>query len=243
MLAAYLFICTFLAYGIKGITGFGNTLVMNGLFSLRIENRLTSPADLIISLPANLWMAWRERRHLRMRVALPLSLMLLAGILPGVFLLKVGNAALLKCVLGVVIIGMGIEMLTRQNTQKKKPPKGVLFVIGLVSGVLAGMYGIGALLAAYVSRTTDEPGAFRANLCFVFAVDNVARMILYLATGILTWQVLGFALFLAPAAGLGLALSLRFGRRIPVRAVTLVTIGMLIVSGAALVIQNIGALL
>ena len=74
MLAAYLFICTFLAYGIKGITGFGNTLVMNGLFSLCIENRLTSPADLIISLPTNLWMAWRERRHLRMRVALPLSL-------------------------------------------------------------------------------------------------------------------------------------------------------------------------
>lgn len=242
MLGAYLFVCTFIAYGIKGITGFGNTLVMNALFSLSIDNRLTSPADLVISLPTNLWMAWRERRHLKMRVALPLSLMLLAGILPGVFLLKVGSAALLKCVLGVVIIGMGLEMLTRQRAQKKKAPRGVLFVIGLVSGVLAGMYGIGALLAAYVSRTTEEPAAFRANLCFVFAVDNVARMALYLASSILSWQALGFALFLAPAAALGLGLSFRFGKRIPVRAVTLVTIGMLLVSGAALVIQNLGAL-
>ena len=140
MLGAYLFVCTFIAYGIKGITGFGNTLVMNALFSLSIDNRLTSPADLVISLPTNLWMAWRERRHLKMRVALPLSLMLLAGILPGVFLLKVGSAALLKCVLGVVLIGMGLEMLPRQRAQKKKAPRGVLFVIGLVSGVLAGMY-------------------------------------------------------------------------------------------------------
>ena len=89
MVAVYLFFCTLLAYVVKGVAGFGNTLVLNGLFSLTVSNRLTSPADLLISFPANLYLVWRERASLDVRVAAPLAAMLVAGLIPGIWLLKV----------------------------------------------------------------------------------------------------------------------------------------------------------
>lgn len=240
MLAGYLFVCTALAYVVKGVAGFGNTLVMNGLFSLTISNRLTSPADLLISLPANLYLTWRERSSLSWRVVVPLSLMLLAGMIPGVWLLKIGSDWVLKTVLGLAIIGLAVEMLTRKPAPpaKGQGQKVGLLLVGVVSGVLAGMFGIGALLAAYVGRTTDNQSAFRANLCLVFVVDNVVRTMAYLVTGLLNWEIVKFALFLAPAAALGLFVSVRWGKRLSVKAVKLTTCGMLILSGAVLVVQN-----
>ena len=139
-------------------------------------------------------------------------------------------------------MGLAVEMGTRKEGGTPAPiTRGRrlgLLAVGLVSGVLAGLFGIGALLAAYVSRTTDNQSAFRANLCMVFLVDNIVRIPAYAATGILTAQALQFALFLAPAAALGLMVSARWGKRLPQRAVRLITCGMLFVSGAALVIQN-----
>ena len=83
--------------------------------------------------------------------------MLLAGIIPGTFLLKVGNDRILKSILGIVVIGMALEMLTRKPTKNETKKNNPIFliIIGIISGVLAGLYGIGALLVAYISRTTD----------------------------------------------------------------------------------------
>ena len=46
-------------------------------------------------------------------------------------------------------------------------------LIGLLAGVMSGLYGVGALLAAYMSRTTDSPAAFRGNLEKLAAKRNV----------------------------------------------------------------------
>lgn len=52
-------------------------------------------------------------------------------------------------------------------------------VLGILSGFLCGLYGIGALLGAYVSRVTDDSSSFKANICVVFFVENTVRMVLY----------------------------------------------------------------
>lgn len=76
----YLFISTLFAYFTKGITGFGNTLVMGSLFSFVVSNRLTTPVDLLFGIPTNTYMAWKERKNISLKIVIPLSLMLLAGI-------------------------------------------------------------------------------------------------------------------------------------------------------------------
>jgi uncharacterized protein len=237
---SFLFISAFLAYFTKGITGFGNTLVMGSLFSFVVSNRLTTPVDLIFSIPTNTYIVWRERKNISMKVVIPLSLMLLAGIIPGTFLLKVGSDWILKSIFGIIVVGMALEMLTRKpsknGTNKTNPI--FLIVIGVLSGVLAGLYGIGALLIAYISRTTNNKSEFRANICCVFLVDNIFRFFLYSFTGILNKEIFLMTLFLSPAVFIGMLIGIKVYSNMKEETVKKSVIALLIVSGVVLFLKS-----
>lgn len=238
----FLFIFTFIAYFVKAITGFGNTLVMGSLFSFVVGNRLTTPIDLIFSIPTNMYIVFKERKNISLKIVIPLSFMLLVGSIPGTFLLKLGDERLLKSGLGIVVIGLAIEMLTRKPaktvTQKKNNPL-FLVTIGIISGVMAGLYGIGALLVAYISRTTDSKSQFRANICCVFLVDNIFRFILYWMTGLLNKEILFLTLLLSPAVVLGMKIGLKVDERIGEETTRKIVIGLLMISGTILFLKNI----
>ncbi len=229
------------AYFIKGITGFGNTLVMAPLFSFVVSNRFTTPVDLLISIPTNAWLVWKNRASINFRTVLPLSIMLLAGVIPGIMLLKTGNDLVLKLVLGIVIVALGIEMLYRKppaQTGGDKSNKALLAVVGLVSGVLAGMYGISAFLVAYISRTSADRSQFRANLCSLFLVDNIFRLIWYSAAGIMTAEIIRFTIFMAPAVVLGMYLGTKVDTGLKEDTVRRATIYLLVISGALLLVKS-----
>ncbi len=237
----YLFLSALFAYFIKGITGFGNTLVIGALFSFVISNRLTTPVDLLLGIPTNIYMVWRERKNISYNIVIPLSIMLLAGIIPGTMLLKLGSDWILKAILGIVVIGLALEMLTRKqnNLTEKKTNPVFLIGIGILSGILAGMYGIGALLVAYVSRTTDNRSQFRANICFVFLVDNIFRFFLYLYTGLLNKKVIIMALMLSPAVILGMYLGIKVDKKMNEASVRRAVIALLMISGLVLFLKSI----
>lgn len=237
----YLFLAVLAAFFIKGITGFGNTLVMAPLFSFVVSNRFTTPVDLIISIPTNAWLVWKNRASINFRTVLPLSIMLLAGVIPGIMLLKTGNDLVLKMVLGIVIVALGLEMLYRkppEQTGGDKSNKALLAVVGLVSGVLAGMYGISAFLVAYISRTSADRSQFRANLCSLFLVDNIFRLIWYSAAGIMTTEIIRFTLFMAPAVVLGMYLGTKVDTGLKEDTVRKATIYLLVISGALLLVKS-----
>jgi uncharacterized membrane protein YfcA len=241
----FLFISALLAYFIKGITGFANTLVMGSLFSFAVSNKLTTPVDLILGIPTNIYIAWRERKNISLKIVIPLSLMLLAGIIPGTFILKSGNDLILKSLLGLVVIGMALEMLIRKpnaDITKKNNPV-FLVIIGILSGVLAGLYGIGALLVTYISRTTNNKNEFRANICCVFLVDNIFRFFLYLFTGILNKEVFILCLLLSPAVIIGMFIGIKIDSYISEKTMKKLVISLLIISGAVLLLKNLALLI
>lgn len=240
----YLFVVVFIAFFIKGITGFGNTLVMAPLFSFMVPNKFTTPVDLLISIPTNAYLVWKNRRSINYKTVAPLSIMLLVGVVPGIMLLKSGNDLVLKSVLGVVIVALGIEMLYRKPAQQVavKGNKAFLAMVGLISGVLAGMYGISAFLVAYISRTSTDRSQFRANLCSLFLVDNIFRLFWYSAAGILTIDILRFTIFIAPAVVLGMYFGTKVDTGLKEETVRKATIYLLLVSGAVLLIRSVWSL-
>ncbi|WP_315068508.1 sulfite exporter TauE/SafE family protein [uncultured Clostridium sp.] len=237
----FLFISALIAYFIKGITGFGNTLVMGSLFSFVISNKLTTPIDLILGIPTNIYIVWRERKNISRKIVVPLSLMLLCGIIPGTFLLKSGDDWLLKSIFGIIIICMAFEMLTKDSIKNKGDKNNPIFlaIIGVTSGILAGLYGIGALLVAYISRTTDNKNQFRANICCVFLVDNIFRFFLYWFTDILNKEVFLLALFLSPAVFLGMFIGVKVDSNMKEETVNKSVIALLIISGIVLIIKSL----
>ncbi len=226
-----------LAYTVKGITGFANTLVFSSVMSFFANNLSITPVEIILGTGPNVFIALRERHGFKWRVVAPLSILMMLGCIPGALFLKSGDPALIKTFFGIGITLVALQTLVMEKWNVK-PSKPLLVFIGLVAGIMCGMYGIGALLVAYVSRTTDTPAEFRANVCFVFILVDIFRASLYWATGIFTLAVVRTVLKLVPFMLVGLFIGTKLAGRLPAAFVKKVIMWMLALSGISLVITN-----
>lgn len=173
------FIASFIVYFIKGLCGFANTLVFTSILSFGTANANISPVDLLLGYHVNTLLTWKNRKNLNPKVYVPLSLLVLAGSIPGAILLKAAATGFIKLIFGIVLIILGIEIFSRQNGKSHiHSSKPLLAIIGILSGVLCGLFGIGALLATYVSRVTDSSSSFKANISAIFIIDNTFRIII-----------------------------------------------------------------
>ena len=231
-------IATILAFFVKGLTGFANTLVFTTMLSFGQNNLAISPVELLLGYPSNAILTWKERHAIDWKMCLPLCALVLAGCLPGAFLLKSVNARAIKIFFGVVIVLIALEMLFR-NGAKSKQSRWVMLLIGILSGMLCGLFGVGALLGAYLSRVTDDTHAFKGNLCMVFFVENTFRVILYIASGIITFAAFKQALLLAPVMLASLWLGMKAGHIINEKTAKKIVLVMLLVSGIALIINSL----
>lgn len=234
------FIAAFAAYFVKGLSGFANTLVLTSILGFGANNVNISPVELVLGFPPNVFMAWKNRKHLKIRVILPLTAMVLAGCIPGAFLLKNINAQAIKVVFGVLIVFIGVEMLLRNAGKLNlKESKVLLTVIGLLSGIFCGLFGVGALLAAYVGRFAKSSDEFKANMCTVFVAENLFRIILYSVMGVITLSSLRSSLILMPFMALGLGVGMLFSSKLNDKVVMTIVNVLLILSGISLVALNI----
>lgn len=227
---------TLCAFYVKGLCGFANTLVFTTVMSFGLSNRNISPVELLLGYPSNVIIAYRERKSIDLRLCLPLAALVAMGSIPGMLLLKNADTGVIKLIFGVVIVLLGLEMLLREKHQgRARESRGMLAIIGLLSGILCGLYGVGALLGAYIGRVTKDAGAFRANICVVFFVENTLRIVLYSAMGLLNAGMALHALRLLPFALLGLFLGAGSASVISERMVKRLVIVMLILSGLSLI--------
>lgn len=235
-----LIIATFFSFIIKGMSGFANTIVFNSITSFTADNVNISPLELLIGYPSNLVIAWKERKSISVRECLPLIVFLILGSIPGVFILKTANSVYIKIFLGVVIILLGIEMLLRERaTKKRKSSKTLLAIIGIITGLLCGLFGIGALMAAYMSRTTSTNSQFKGNMCLVFVVENTIRVIVYTLSGLITLSVIKTALLMMPVMLLGLVIGMQFSKVVDEKMAKQGVLLLLIISGASLILSNL----
>ena len=228
------------AYFIKGLCGFANTLIFTSILSFGTANADISPVDLIVGYPSNLILTWKNRKSLDYKVYLPLATLVLAGSIPGAFLLKNVDARAIKLVFGGVVAGLGAEMLLREYGKKQaKSSKWMLGMVGILAGVLCGLFGVGAFLAAYVSRVTDNGNSFKANISAVFIVENTFRLFLYSALHILKLSTLKTAVFLLPFAFIGLCAGVWSSGKLKEQTVRKATAGLLVLSGISLIMKNL----
>lgn len=228
------------SYFVKGLCGFADALIFNSILSFGINTADISPVLLVTGYPTSLIVAWQNRRGLRLRVCLPLAALVLAGCIPGAFMLKNVDARLIKFIFGFVVVALGVEMLLRERRQEKRPAsKPVLALIGVLAGVLCGLFGVGALMAAYVGRVTETNSEFKANMNAVFFVEGTFRLILYLCLGLITPASLRQSLILMPCMLAGIFLGSRCSRKLNEKVVKKLVIFTLILSGVLLILRNL----
>ena len=81
-------VATLVAFYVKGLCGFANTLVFTSILGFGVNNVEISPVELILGYPSNIILTWKHRNELDKKVYLPLAVLVILGSIPGAFLLK-----------------------------------------------------------------------------------------------------------------------------------------------------------
>ena len=228
-------------YFIKGVAGIGNTLVVTSAMSYTRTNAEITPVELLLCVPTNLAVTWVYRRHINWKLAIAPMCMVLAGDVLGVLLLKNVDVTAMKAVFGVVLILLSVEQLWRELRGKpsKAAHPALMLALGVSAGVLCGMFGVGALLAAYLSRVTTDDMTYKGTMSVIFTVENAFRIVAYSVTGLLTTASLINAAMLLPFMGLGLFLGIRLSSRMNARTMRIIIGVMLLISGVPLVLAGV----
>ena len=221
-------LATLAAFFIKGLCGFANTLVFQSILSFGVNNASISPVELALGFPGNAILTWQNRKSLDPKVFGPLMALMLSSI----------DGRIVKIIFGAAIILIALDMLRGQGKPRKEK-KWLTALVGVAAGVLSGMFGVGALLAAYVSRITETNGAFKANISVVFLAENVFRFALYAALGILNQAALITAVKLMPLMLVSLFAGIAVSKKIDDRRIRKLVLLLLVVSGAMLIAQNL----
>ena len=221
-------LATLAAFFIKGLCGFANTLVFQSILSFGVNNASISPVELALGFPGNAILTWQNRKSLDPKVFGPLMALMLSSI----------DGRIVKIIFGTAIILIALDMLRGQGKPRKEK-KWMTALVGVAAGVLSGLFGVGALLAAYVSRITETNGAFKANISVVFLAENVFRFALYAALGILNQAALVTAVKLMPFMLVSLFAGIAVSKKIDDRRIRKLVLLLLVVSGAMLIAQNL----
>ncbi len=229
-----------IGYFVKGVAGIGNTLVVTSMMSYTRTNADITPVELLLCVPTNLTLAIANRKSIDWKLALPPLLMVLAGDALGVLLLAKVDAAAMKLVFGGVLVLLGIEALLRERRAgQERPHPALMTALGVAAGVLCGMFGVGALLAAYFARTTKDDAAYKGSMCMIFAVENAFRVAAYGVTGLLTAASWRNTAMLLPFMAAGLFLGMKCAGKINVRLMKRIVNLLLILSGISLLAANL----
>lgn len=228
-------------YFIKGVAGIGNTLVVTSAMSYTRTNAEITPVELLLCVPTNLAVTWVYRKHINWKLAIAPLCMVLAGDFLGVLLLKNVDVTAMKMIFGVVLMLLSVEQLWRELRGKptRAAHPALMLALGISAGVLCGMFGVGALLAAYLSRVTTDDMTYKGTMSIIFTVENAFRVIAYSVAGLLTRVSLLNAAMLLPFMGLGLFLGIRLSSRMNARTMRLIIGVMLLISGVPLVVAGL----
>lgn len=228
-------------YFIKGVAGIGNTLVVTSTMSYTRTNAEITPVELLLCVPTNLAVTWVYRKHINWKLAIAPLCMVLAGDFLGVLLLKNVDVTAMKMIFGVVLMLLSVEQLWRELRGKptRAAHPALMLALGISAGVLCGMFGVGALLAAYLSRVTTDDMTYKGTMSIIFTVENAFRVIAYSVAGLLTRASLLNAAMLLPFMGLGLFLGIRLSSRMNARTMRLIIGVMLLISGVPLVVAGL----
>ena len=227
-----------LGHLIKGMTGFASALFSIPLLALFLDVKFVVPVFLLFDLISGVILTIQTRRSIDKESVLLILSGLAVGTAVGTyFLVSFGNEALKK-VFGMMVILFALKILVWDNGRVKNQ-LGRMWapVAGLAGGCAGAMFGLnGPPLVLYLVHRLRDKQVFRATLYALFFADACYRLVLYSFSGLITVEVIRFALYLTPPLLVGIILGSRLHVRIHERAFQRVIGLILVITGTFLVI-------
>ncbi len=229
-----------IAQTIYVLFGFGLGLIAVGLLALFIQP-VTNVIVLLlfIALPAEIYVVYRSWKSISWRGIFLLAGGIVVGTIMGTLILKYGNPEYILTILAFFLIVAGCIFLIAQSELAVKWPSWCSPIIGILAGLLAGMFGTGGPpLIFYYQLSGMKKEAFRGNLMTLFLLMALVRYPSYALSGLVTTPRMISAVYVFPAVLLGIWLGNRIHLHISEKGFRkMVSLG-LIVIGIILLIKQ-----
>ena len=226
----------FSAFLVRSLTGFGSALISVPLLALLFDLKFVVPLESVLEVGFTALLAPRVYRQMHKPTLLPMIGGAVLGTLAGTYFLQALGDVVLKKGLGIFTLLFGLHFFRAGQGERARdlsPNWGV--VAGAGGGTLGGLFGTsGPPFVAYLSYKLREKDVLRASLIGLFAVDYSWRTAVFAFSGLLTVELLIFALYLTPVLILGTFLGHKIHLRVPEGLFRKVVAGILVISGALL---------
>lgn len=222
-----------LAAFVQGATGLGFALIVAPVVGL-IDPLLLPVLLLVLMIPLNLYVAWRERHALDTRGARWITAGRTAGTVGGLWVLVAVPAGSLSLLIGASTI---LAALATLAAPAFLPGRRAFLAAGAVTGVTETATGIGGPPLALVYQHRPAP-VLRSTVAVCFVVGELISLGVLAATGRVAADQLQTALLLLPALGLGALLSRAVHERVHGSLMRVVVLGFAVISGAVVIVQG-----
>lgn len=232
-------IIIFIAYTVKGLSGFGSGLVAIPFLALIFPLKFIVPALGLLSYIGTIIQSVSLRKHAVWRDILPLLPFSMLGIGVAIWLLVSVDANILAMSLGVFILLYSVYSLSSST----EPTGGRRWAIvaGGFGGLVGALFGTGGpFYVLYLKMRGLDKGAFRATIATIFLIDGGARMVGYASTGLYTSKVLTLIIILLPVLLIAMYVGNHLHVKIEQKRFNQIISIMLMISGIILIIKSSG---
>ncbi|MFD5214437.1 sulfite exporter TauE/SafE family protein [Microbacterium sp. NPDC058345] len=180
--------------------------------------RTSTAAMLLLFIVGDVFALIAYRRHAHWRTLLRLAPAVVAGLLLGFAFLALGNDAVVRRTIGVILLVMiGITLWRRRRSQRSHGP-----IAAASYGTLAGFTTMvanagGPVMSMYFIATRTPVQVFLGTSAWFFAIVNLVKVPFLAGIGLVTPAVLWMDLLLAPLVVVGALLGIRLAKRMPQR--------------------------
>lgn len=185
---------TFLAYLVKGLTGFGPALIIVPFFTAILGIQFALPAAAIFDAIAGLLLLITVFKQISWKFCFPLMISIAIGSFVGANTVFIVSPNLIQILIGIFIFLFGIYLWLTNSQKtliKDVKQKKVMFgatIAGFLGGITGGMIGMsGPILVIYLKYFFSKE-FFRTQLITIFLVENVVRLIIYYKGGLLSFE-------------------------------------------------------
>ncbi|MGC5627783.1 sulfite exporter TauE/SafE family protein [Georgenia sp. Z1344] len=211
---------------VQGSTGMGFALVAAPVIGL-VEPRLIPVLLLVLMIPLNAYVAWREREHLDWHGVRWISAGRFAGTFAGLWILVVVTEHQLMLLIGWSTIIAAVVALLAPAFD---PNRTGLVSVGLITGVTETSTGVGGPPLALAYQHKSGP-TLRATVAVCFLVGEVISLVVLGIGGQIELGTLGMSAALVPFVGIGAFVSRWVHHRLDGKLLRMIVLVFAIVSG------------
>lgn len=198
----------FLAYFIRGISGFGSGLIAVPLLAHFLPLQFVVPFVLVLDFTASIVLSGHTRKNVQWQEVQPLIPFSVIGVISGVVLLIELPKGPLLTGLGIFVIIFGLRNILNLHGEKLIS-RWWAIPTGLTGGIVGALFGTGGPpYVIYLSHRLHDKTELRATVSGLFLLDGGLRIISFLVAGLLVQNHMFAAMLGAlPVMALGLYLG------------------------------------